>query len=107
MLILKGNAMKSDVIQSMMSTRRCVCYEYSDNAVVNGSVWINSTEHSLDDILDAMRWDLEVYNFEIDLYDYVVIYTQMRECDLQDFMYELRYRSHDHYCRQLILACMD
>lgn len=106
MLVLKGNAMKSDVIQSMMSTRRCVCYEYSDNAIVNDAIWINSAEHPLSDVLDEIWWDLTVYNFE-ENYDYLIIYTQMRECDLQDFMYELRHHSHDHYCRQIVLACMD
>ena len=82
-----------------------MCYEYSDNPVVNDSVWINSKEYSLMKLWDDLYWDLVVY--PDDHYDYLIIYTQMRECDLQDFIYELRQRERSYVCRQLVLACMD
>lgn len=104
MLVLKGKAMKSDVINCIISNNKCICYEYGSYPVCNGSIFGNVKKHSLSSLLAEID-DSLMYNTD-DFYDYLIVYTNMNEYELSEFVHNLSVREKWFRCRQIIVACI-
>lgn len=118
MLILKGNSMKSDVVNHIMQTSNSICFEYSDKPVCKNSFYMDSTRHSLPLLLAQIDATLMHSNnnelIEVDgvRFDYIIIYTNVKESDigLQYFINGLQTRHLNNWFKykykNILIACV-
>lgn len=97
--------MKSVVFDIIKQNSKSICYEYNDYPIGDGNIFADSTQHSLSSLLAEM--DDMLIRQAFDMYDYLLIYTNMPESHLIEFIVDLRRREKNYMCRQIILACVD
>lgn len=106
MLILKGKAMKSDILNSIAQNRKCICFEYHDNPVCLESFFVDSSKYTLDDLFNEID-----FIFEKDFYDtyfnYLLIYTNEKEDDVKRYSKWLEDNRRVLRCGEIIITCVD
>ena len=103
MLILKGDAMKSHVINCVRDRANCKCYDYSSTPNLYGVVYADRNKYSLSSLLAEIDSVL-MYAYEKH-YDYLIVYTDLNENDILEFIDDLKKREGQYLCRQIIIAC--
>ena len=106
MLILKGKTMKSDILNSIAQSRKCICFEYHDNPVCFESFFVDSSKYTFDDLLNEIDFVFEK-NFYDTYFDYLLIYTNEKEDDVKRHSKWLEDDRQVLRCREIIITCVD
>lgn len=106
MLILKGNSMKSDIINSIVQNRKCICFEYHDNPVCFESFFVDSSKYTLDDLINEIDSIFES-SFCDTFFDYLLVYTNEKENTLKKYCKWLEDNRRALRCREIIVTCVD
>ena len=104
MLILKGKAMKSDILNSIAQSRKCICFEYHDNPVCFESVFVDSSKYTFDDLISEIDFVFEK-DFYDTFFDYLLIYTNEKESKINKCFKWLEDNKQALHCREIIVAC--
>lgn len=106
MLILKGDYGKSRVVDFLMDKSNSLCFMYYDHPVIFNSIGLDSREYSLEDFLECISDTLKRVVIEDKHYDYLIIYTNNDEIDLQGIINWINKHRWDIPCRDVILTCV-
>ncbi len=106
MLILKGDYGKSRVVDFLMDKSNSLCFMYYDHPVICNSIGMDSREYSLKDFLECISDTLKGIAIENKHYDYLIIYTNNDEIDLQEIINWINNHRWDIPCRDVILTCV-
>ena len=105
MLILKGDVGKSRVIDILMNKTNSICLEYYDYPVIFEAICLDSREYSLEDFLECISDEMKYAVVNDKHYEYLLVYTNQSEEDLQDIVNWLdKYRCKIP-CRDIIVTC--
>lgn len=83
MLILKGNAGKSRIIDILMSKTNSACFVYNDYPLIYKSISVDSSQYSIDDFVECISDTMKDYIVNDEHYQYLLIYTNQKEEDLR------------------------
>ena len=105
MLILKGSQGKSKLLYDIVGNN--LYFEYNDYPVNFGGYFLNSLNHSIEDLKDYIKAHLseEDKSYIENFYDYLIIYTNQNEGDLKDFITWLEDNERWFSCRHVVIAC--
>lgn len=106
MLILKGDVGKSRVVDMLMDKTSSICFVYNDYPLIFNSIGIDSREYSLTDFLEYISDTLKRKLIDGDYYDYLIVYTNQDEIDLQNIINWLNKHRWNIPCRDIILTCV-
>lgn len=108
MLILKGNAMKSEIINRIMEYGDSICFTYYDNPVVysnsDNNFFVNKNEYSLEDLfneIDSM-FEKDLYN---EYFRYLIIYTNENENKLKRYIDWMEENRIAFRCSEILITC--
>ena len=105
MLILKGDVGKSRVIDILMNKTNSVCLVYYDYPVICEAICLDSREYSLKDFLTCISDETKEAVVNDKHYDYLLVYTNANEEDLQEIISWLdKHRCKIPY-RDIIVTC--
>ncbi len=105
MLILKGNCGKSRVIDILADRTNSICFIYDDYLLIFDSFTVNSEKYSLNDFIKCISDTLKEEIANDKRYDYLLIYTNQNEEDLQEVVDWLNKYRFNIPCRDIILTC--
>ena len=105
MLMLKGNTGKSKFIYNLIG--RNLCFEYCEDSIGIGEYWMSSLNHSLEEYKDYIKACLyeEDKSNKDNLYEYLIIYTNEREEDLEDFISWIKDNERWFLCANVLITC--
>ena len=83
MLILRGNAGKSRIIDILMDQTNSVCFVYNDYPLIYESICVDSAQYSIEDFVECLSDTIKDYIVNGKHYSYLLIYTNQIEEDLQ------------------------
>lgn len=108
MLILKGNSMKSEIVNSLMRDGHSVCYAYDDMPVVYGeyAFFVDKKECSLEDFFNEVYSDF-VAMCQDDCYKYLIIYTNEKKGTLKKYIDWMEKNKSIFHCCQILITCKD
>ena len=86
MLIVKGEAQKSVLANTLMNKTKSICFEYYNMPVVIGSLYLDKSQYSLNDFIECIKEEFEFMRKDDTYYDYVIIYTNENEEDLNELI---------------------
>ena len=106
MLILKGDCGKSRVAEILMNATTSICFVYDDYfPFVFNAINSDCREYSLNDFLECISDTLEEAVINNNRYDYLFIYTNQDEENLQDIINWLNEYRYNVPCRDIVLTC--
>ena len=105
MLTLKGDYGKSRVIDALMTHTNSLCFVYNNYYLIYESICVDSDEYSLEDFLECISDELKDAVIKGKHYEYLLVYTNQREKDLQDIINWLDKYKCKIPCRDIILTC--
>lgn len=105
MLVVKGKSQKSVLAYIILNETYSRCFVYNDYSVINGTVYLDSTEYSLEDFKECItEWHTnDVY--PDNYYDFLIIYTNQREEALLDFIDWLDKNTLSLHYKNAIVMC--
>ena len=107
MQILKANTQKSITVSFILSSTKSVGFVYHDTPVYisDETFIVDSSEYTLDDLLECIQEQTKVSTTQY--YDYLVVYTNRTEGELQDFIGKLDglHKRHIVSCKEVLVAC--
>lgn len=106
MLIVKGDCGKSRVIDILMDKTNSICFVYNDYPLIFESIGVDSREYSLEDFLECISDTLEEEAISDKHYDYLLVYTNQDEIDLQEIINWLNKNRWNIPCRDIVLTCV-
>lgn len=106
MLILKGNAGKSRVIDILMEQTGSVCFVYNDYPLIFNAICVDSKEYSLDDFFNEIEFMFEK-DFATEYFQYLLIYTNEKERSLKRYLKWLEDNRQALRCGQIIITCRE
>lgn len=107
MIILKGDCGKSRVVENLMNTTNSICFMYNDFPSTFSAISLDCREYSLSDFLECISSTLEKTAVGDERYDYLLIYTNQDEENLQVIINWLKLNEDKGNipCRDIILTC--
>lgn len=108
MLVLKGNAGKSEIINSIMKDNGFICYAYYDMPVIYGdnAFIVDSNEYSLKEFFDGIYSEfVDVLHDEY--YRYLIIYTNNKENELKQYIDWIKENRKVFRCGQILITCTE
>ena len=105
MLTLKGDCGKSRVVEILMYSTNSICFMYNDFPSVFDAISLDCREYSLNDLLKCISDTLKEAVVNDDHYDYLFIYTNQDEGNLQSIINWLNENKLNIPCRDIILTC--
>lgn len=105
MLILKGYGGKSTVTGIIMNATNSICFVYNEYPILFNSICVDSKEYSLENFLECISEELKEAIDSDKHYDYLLIYTNQNEEDLQGIMDWVENDRRKIPCRDIILTC--
>ena len=106
MMILKGECGKSRVIDILMDKTNSICFMYNDYPLIFNGIGLDSREYSLDDFLCCISDTLREESINDKHYDYLLVYTNKDEIDLQNIINWLNKNRWNIPCRDIVLTCV-
>ena len=106
MLILKGDYGKSRVVDILMDKTNSICFVYNDYPLIFNAIGVDSREYSLDDFLECISDTIKEVVINDKHYDYLLVYTNQDEIDLQEIINWLNKNRWGIPCRDIILTCV-
>lgn len=110
MLILKGNSMKSEIVNRIMEYGDSICFVYYNNPVVysnsDNNFFVNKNEYSLEDLfneIDSM-FEKDLYN---EYFRYLIIYTNEKENRLKKHIDWMEENRTAFRCSEILITCVD
>ena len=107
MLIVKGIAQKSILANILLDKTKSICFQYYDMPVIWGSICVDSNEYSLVELAECIEEEFEVLNAEEKHFDYLIIYTNEKEKDLEGFINWLDEYRWKICCNDIIVMCKE
>lgn len=105
MLIVKGDYGKSRVVDILMAHTNSICFVYNNYPLIYESICVDSNEYSLEDFLECISDELKDAVIKDKHYEYLFVYTNQNEKDLQDIVSWLdKYRCRLP-CRDIVVTC--
>lgn len=104
-LVLKGNNGKSRAVDDLVKYTDSICFVYYDHCVIynTDSIFVYNKEHSLIDLQTIIT---EVMDENDDYpYTYLVVYTNEKEENLQEFIVWLNHNKPLFHCRDILITC--
>ena len=105
MLILKGNRGKSRAIDIIADRTNSICFVYNDGPLIFDSIGVDSRTYSLKDFFDCIIETIDQEIIDGKHYDYLLVYTNQKEEDLQDIVNWIENNRWEIPCRDVILSC--
>ena len=105
MLILKGYGGKSTAIGIIMNTTNSICFVYNNYPILFDSICVDSTEYSLENFLECISEELKEAIANDKHYDYLLVYTDQNEEDLQEIINWIENDRWKIPCRDIIVTC--
>lgn len=105
MLILKGNVGKSRVIDILMSQTNSVCFVYNDYPLINESICVDSTQYGIEGLIACVSHTMKDYIVNDKHYNYLLIYTNQKEEDLQKLTDWIERYKWEFPVRGIIVTC--
>lgn len=103
MLMLKGNCRKSSFVEVLMDKTNSICFVYHDYPLVYNSICVDSLKYSLEDLKECI---LDEFKASCDKHHtYMIIYTNKKEEDLEDFIRWLDNYNWCYFCEDIIVTC--
>ena len=108
MLILKGNSMKSEIVNSLMRDGSSICYAYDDMPVTYGeyAFFVDKKEYPLEDFFNEIYSDF-IDTYKDDYYKYLIIYTNEKEDTLKQYNDWIEENRIVFRCCQILITCKD
>lgn len=107
MLIVKGKTQKSVLANTLMDKTESICFEYYDIPVIQRGIHLNKSEYSLNDFIECIAEEFEFMRKDDTHYDYVIIYTNESEEDLNELINYVKNNRWKIRCRNIIAMCTD
>lgn len=105
MLIVKGDCGKSRVVDVLMAHTNSICFVYNNYPLIYESICVDSNEYSLEKFLECISDELKYAAISDKHYDYLLVYTNQSEEDLQDIINWLDKHKFKIPCRDIVLTC--
>lgn len=105
MLILKGYGGKSTAIGIIMNATDSICFVYNEYPILYSSICVDSREYSLENFLECISEELKEAFANDKHYDYLLIYTNQNEEDLQGIVEWAENNRCKIPCRDIIVTC--
>lgn len=109
MQILKANNYKSATITFITNSTRSLCVTYDDMPIhqMGCNTWnafVNSSDFTLDYLLEQIEELMKEATRQL---DYIIVYTNRTEDELQDFISKLDglHKYHFGSCKEVLVAC--
>lgn len=105
MLIVKGKSQKSVLASILLNKTKSICFQYYDMPIIFDSIYVDSREASLNDFIECIAEELKNLNADEKHYDYLIIYTNEKEEDLEeliDWLNEYRWKI---FCKDILVMC--
>lgn len=83
MLILRGNAGKSRIIDILMNHTKSIGFVYNDYPLIYESICVDSTQYSMNDFVECISDAMKDYVVNGERYSYLLIYTNQKEEELR------------------------
>ena len=83
MLLLKGKAGKSIILEVVHKNTHALTYVYYNQPVIEDSIWVNSDSVEFDEFLTELDNQLKLYGNSM-YYDYLIIYTNKGETPIKN-----------------------
>lgn len=108
MLILKGNSMKSEIVNSLMRDGHSVCYAYDDTPVIYGehAFFVDKRECPLWVFFDRL-YSKFIDTYKDDYYKYLIIYTNEKEDTLKEYIDWIKENRIAFRCCQILITCKE
>ncbi len=107
MLIVKGKNGKSVLAQILVHHTQSICFEYYDYPVMYFSYCVDSEIYSLTEFAEYIEEELENLNADERHYDYLIIYTNEKEEDLEGLINWLDENKCRICCKDIIVMCKE
>ena len=107
MLIVKGKALKSVLANILMDKTNSICFQYYDTPVICDSICVDSNKYSLMDFIECIAEEFKRVNAGRTHRDYLIIYTNEKEENLQlliNWLNEHRWRI---WCKDILVMCKE
>lgn len=105
MLILKGNEGKSRVADLILHNTNSVCIVYNDYPLIFDSIGVDSTQYSLNDLIECISEEMKDAIINDRHYDYLIVYTNQNEGNLSGLINWLDKYKWKIPCLGIILTC--
>lgn len=105
MLIVRGINQKSVLVNILMDKTNSICFQYCDYPVIWDSVCVDNKEHSLSDFIECIAEEFKRVNADRTHYDYLIIYTNEKEEDLNELVKWLREHRWRIFCKDILVMC--
>ena len=105
MLIVKGDYGKSRVIDILMAHTNSICFVYNHYSLIYESICVDSNEYSLENFLECISYELKDTVVKDKHYEYLLVYTNQNEEDLQEIIGWLEKHKLKIPCRDIVLTC--
>ena len=105
MIIIKGDVGKSRVIDILMNKTNSICFEYYDYPVIFEAICLDSKEYSLKDFLECISDEIKNSVINDRHYDYLLVYTNENEENLQEIIDWLNKYRCTIPCRDIVVTC--
>lgn len=100
MQILKSEVQKSVTVQHILNDTNSMCFVYYEQPLQFEHFWIDSREYTHDDLKECI-----MSNIPTKQCDYLIIYTNQPEIEIQGLVGWLDYNSHKFNCNEIIVTC--
>lgn len=105
MLILKGENGKSQILESLSQVATVFTYVYYDSQLPFGNIFVNSEDTSLKDFTNTLEQQNKESQESIYNVEYIVVYTNLVEAALFDFITWIKNNEKHFNCKQVIITC--
>lgn len=105
MLVLRGIAGKSLVVNDLLEHTNSICFEYHFPPIIKNSIFLEDNRHTLEDLKECIMEYFKTYTDEH--YTYLIVYTNLKEEDAKDFYEWMKYNEHLFNCVNSIVACCE
>ena len=108
-LVLKGENNKSTVTGLILGSTHSLCIEYYDYPIALYSWFLNKREYSLENLKECIE---EAFEYERKdnpekHYDYLIVYTNEKEKDLDELISWLKEYYCPIFCGAVLVTCKE
>lgn len=104
MLIVKGKARKSTLVNILMDATNSICFQYYDAPVIWNSICVDKTEYSLNNLIECIEEEFAMIGID-EHYDYLIIYTNESEEDLKELIDWMNNYKYAIPCKDVLIMC--
>lgn len=106
MQILKGDNGKSVTIHHLLNSTSSMCFVYDTGWVPSFECYmIDSKEASIDQLIECIKDQMHVIEFQGKHFDYLIVYTNKEECTLTNLLIWLAENKNHFDVVNILVTC--